>query len=47
MKRKSQRFSPDTFAARLTPLLLVILILALLLTLLVVGFSMLGLTPGF
>jgi hypothetical protein len=47
MRPKSKRFSPDTWAARLAPLLLTALLLVLLLTVVIVGLSMLGLTPGF
>jgi len=47
MTHKSKRFSSDAWIARLAPAILVVLLLALLLTLVVIGLSILGLTPSF
>lgn len=44
---KSKRFNNDAWAARLTPLILVILVLGLLITVAIVALSVFGLTPGF
>lgn len=43
---KSKRFNDDTWAARLAPLILVILVLGLLITVAIVALSVLGITPG-
>ena len=46
-ERKSKRFEAGGWAERLAPVLLAVLVLGLLATLVIVGLSMLGLTPGF
>ena len=46
-ERKSKRFEVGGWAERLAPVLLAVLVLGLLATLVIVGLSMLGLTPGF
>lgn len=45
MKPPSKRFTPSRWVERLVPLILVLLVLVLLATLLIVGFSLLGLIP--
>ena len=46
MSRPSKRFDPNFWSERLVPLLFVIILLGLLITLVVVGLSLAGLTPG-
>ena len=45
-EKKSKRFSPSVWTQRLVPIVLVLLALGLLVTLAIVIFSMLGLTPA-
>lgn len=45
MKPPSKRFTPSKWSERLVPIILVLLVLVLLATLLVVGFSLVGLIP--
>lgn len=45
-KRPSKRFRPTTWSEWFVPLFLGLLVLALVATLVVVGLSVLGLTPG-
>jgi len=47
MSSPSKRFDPNFWSERLVPLLLILILLGLLITLVVVGLSLLGLTPGF
>ena len=47
MKRRSARFTPGTWSRLLVPILLGLLLLGLAATLIVVGLSLLGATPGF
>ncbi|MBI5838942.1 MAG: hypothetical protein HZB19_02460 [Chloroflexi bacterium] len=44
--RRSKRFSPSGLTEKLVPVLLVILVLALLGVLVIVGLSLLGITPS-
>lgn len=46
MSRPSKRFDPSTWSERIVPVLLGLLLLALVITLVIVGLSVLGLTPG-
>jgi hypothetical protein len=47
MKRSSKRFTPNAWTERLMPILLAILLLGLVATLVVVGLSLIGATPGY
>ena len=47
MNRRSRRFKPSAWSERLVPVLLAILLLGLVATLVVVGLSVAGITPGF
>jgi hypothetical protein len=46
MKKTSKRFTPTWWSERLVPFLIVLLLLALVATLAIILFSVLGLTPG-
>jgi hypothetical protein len=46
VSRPSKRFDPSTWSERIVPVLLVLLLLALIITLGIIGLSMLGFTPG-
>jgi hypothetical protein len=45
MKKPSKRFNPSTWSERLVPVLLGLLALGLLITLVIIGLSVAGLTP--
>jgi hypothetical protein len=47
MKQSSKRFIPSSWANRLVPVFLALLLLALLASLIIILLSVLGLTPGF
>jgi len=47
VNRRSRRFKPSAWSERLVPVLLAILLLGLVATLVVVGLSVAGITPGF
>jgi hypothetical protein len=47
VNRKSRRFKPSAWSERLVPVLLAVLLLGLVATLVVVGLSVAGITPGF
>ena len=46
MKHTSKRFTPSAWTERLVPILLFLLVLTLLVTLVVIGLSLFGLTPA-
>jgi len=46
MKRSGKRFDPSFWSERLVPVLLALLVLALVGTVVITVFSMLGITPG-
>jgi hypothetical protein len=46
VKRNSKRFNPTTWTEKLVPVVLGLLVLGLLVTLAVIVFSILGITPG-
>lgn len=45
-RKQSQRFNPSGWAQKLVPVLLALILLGLLATLVLVGLSVLGITPG-
>jgi hypothetical protein len=46
MRRPSRRFTPTAWSERLVPILLIVLLLILIATLVLIGLSVLGLTPS-
>lgn len=46
MSIRSKRFSPSTFVDKLIPIVLIILVVILLGSLVIVGLSLLGVTPS-
>ena len=45
MRPPSRRFTPTTWSERLVPILLVLLLVVLIATLVLIGLSVMGLTP--
>jgi hypothetical protein len=46
MSNRSVRFSPSTFTEKLVPIVLILLVLVLLGSLVIIGLSLLGVTPS-